>query len=262
MYSFRTRSRRLGKYCFTKALVFSAAIMLMAGGLVLPVPGLAAQEGPQPATIEVEAEGEILAKPDIATLVLAVETQAAQIEEARAVNARTSETLLKAIKGMLQAEEKIQSVSYRIFPIYQRKEKVQAGQRIRTEEVAGYKAAHFFRVELRDLSRIGQMSDAALKNGANRVQGPYFDHTQKEKLQQQAAVLAMKRARELAEALAQAAGLKITRLKKVSTAPQFRPIRAAAPAVMAPAEAAPETPIEVGEEKFQARITAVFEVSP
>ncbi len=232
--------------------------------LTIAMPAAAKVEAEGPATIEVEAEGEVMAKPDIATLILAVETQAPQVEEARAANARISEALLKAMKSLLKDGEKIQSVSYRVYPIYQRKEKVQAGQKIRTEEVAGYAAKHFFRVELKDLTRIGQVSDAALKNGANRVQGPYFEHSQKDDLQEQAAVLALKRARKLAAALAQAANLKVTRLKKVSTAPPYRPIRALmAERAMAPAEApAPETPIEVGEEKFQARVTAVFEVSP
>lgn len=250
-----------------KALRFSGtglAILLLGGGLFQGMNSLAVAKagGQEAATIEVEAEGEVLARPDIATLTLAVETQAPHLEEARAANARASGSLLKAMKGMMKEGEKIQSISYRVVPIYQRREKVQGGQKIRREEVAGYKAGHFFRLDLRDLSRIGQIADIALKNGANRVHGPYFDHSQREKLQQQAAVLALKRARELAEALAQGAGLKITRLKKVSTTPPPRPVRALmAERAMAPGEAAPETPIEVGEEKFQARVAAVFEVS-
>jgi uncharacterized protein len=229
--------------------------------LALSWPTAAPAETDTAALIEVEAEGEVQAKPDMAALSLAVETQASQVEEARAANALASEALLNAMKGFLKPEEKIQSVSYRVYPIYQQKEKVQAGQKIRTDEVVGYKVEHFFRVELRDLTRIGQVSDLALKNGANRVQGPYFDHTEKEKLQQQAAVLALKRARELAAALAQAADLKVTRLKKVSTAPAYRPVRMAERAMMA-VDAAPETPIEVGEEKFQARVSAIFEAAP
>ncbi|MDI6854230.1 MAG: SIMPL domain-containing protein [Deltaproteobacteria bacterium] len=240
-------------------LFFGGALLLFAGAL-LAAAEARAQEA---ATIEVEGEGEVLAKPDIAHLTLAVETQAPQVEEARAVNARASEALLKAVKGMLKDDEKIQSVSYQVYPVYQQREKSQAGQKVKTTEVAGYKASHFFRVELRDLSRIGQIADAALKSGASRVQGPYFDHSQKDKLQQQAAVLALKRARELAEALAQSAGLKVMRLKKLSTAAAPRPVRMArAELSMAPGEAAPETPVEVGEEKFQARLTAIFEVGP
>lgn len=236
------------------------AVFLMAC-LAFPA---AAEESKSPETvIEVEAEGEVLAKPDIAVLTAAVETQAPQAEEARAANARASEELLKAIKGLLKDGEKIQSTSYRIYPIYQQKEKVQAGQKIRTDEVAGYRAVHSFRIELRDLNRLGQVADSVLKSGASRVQGPYYDHSQKEKLQQQAAVLALTRARELAEALAQAASLKVKRLRKASTAPSYRPIRAALAEQKALAAApAPETPIEVGEEKFQARITATFEAAP
>jgi uncharacterized protein YggE len=242
------------------AILFLGAVLLLFGSASLAAAKAGAQEA---AAIEVEAEGEVLARPDIAHLTLAVENQAPQVEEARAANARASEALLKAVKGMLKDGEKIQSISYQVYPFFRDREKVQAGQKVKTKEIAGYKAAHFFRAELRDLSRIGQLADAALKNGANRVQGPYFDHSQKDKLQQQAAVLALKRARELAEALAHSAGLKVTRLKKISTATLPRPVRMVrAELDMAPGEAAPETPIEVGEEKFQARLTAIFEVGP
>jgi uncharacterized protein len=241
-----------------KNLLLCGAILALA----LSLPTAAPAEADTAALIEVEAEGEVLAKPDMAALSFAVESQAPQVEEARTANALASEALLKAMKGLLQPEEKIQSVSYRVYPIYQQKEKVQAGQKIRTSEVTGYRVDHLFRVELRDLTRIGQVSDVALKNGANRVQGPYFDHTEKEKLQQQAAVLALQRARELATALAQAADLKVTRLKKASTAPAYRPVRMMAERALAAPEAAPETPIGGGEEKFQARVSAVFEAAP
>jgi uncharacterized protein YggE len=237
------------------SLALAAAVVFPAAGEEIKAPE---------AVIEVEAEGEVLAKPDLAVLTAAIESQALQVEEARAANARASEALLKTMKNLLKEEEKIQSVSYRVQPIYQHKEKVQGGQKIRTEEIAGYKALHVFRIELRDLSRIGQVVDGALKSGANRVQGPYYEHSQKEQWQQQAAVLALTRARNLAEALAQSANLKVKRLRKASTAPSYRPLRAGlmAERAMAPGAAAPETPIEVGEEKFQARVTAAFEVAP
>jgi hypothetical protein len=247
--------------CFMRTtILFLGGTLLLLGSTAFAAAQGGAQEA---AVIEVEGEGEVLARPDIASLTLAVETQAPQVEEARAANARASEALLKAVKSMLKDGEKIQSISFGVYPYFHYREKAQAGQKIRTEEIAGYKAAHSFRVELRDLSRIGQIADAALKNGANRVQGPYFDHSQKEQLQQQAAVLSLKKARELAEALAQSAGLKVTRLKKITTATPPRPVRMLrAEAAMAPDEAAPGTSIEVGEEKFQARLAAIFEVGP
>ena len=80
-------------------------------------------------------------------------------------------------------------------------------------------------------------------------------------LARQAAVNALERARRLAEALAQAAGLKIKGVDKISTGIRFIASRAAGePYLMA--KAASPTPIEVGEEEISAHIQAVFLVSP
>jgi uncharacterized protein YggE len=211
---------------------------------------------------EVEAEGEVLARPDTAVLIFAVETEALQAQEAAADNAKKSEAFLAQVKRMLAPEEKVQSAGYRVFPIYRLKEKIQAREKVRTDEIMGYRAQHTFRVELRDMLKIGKVSDAGVKQGASRVQGPYWDHSKKEELQQQAAVIALKRARSLAEGLAQAAGLKVKGLVKVSTAHAYRPMPLGLARAAAPAEREPETPIEVGEEKFQARVTATFELAP
>ena len=71
------------------------------------------------------------------------------------------------------------------------------------------------------MARLGTVIDTAMKNGATRVNGPYWSHSRLEELQRQAAVNALERARRLAEALAQAAGLKIKGVDKISTGIRF-----------------------------------------
>jgi len=226
-----------------------------------PLPGVAAEKS-QASTAEVEAEGRVLAKPDKATLNFIILTEGAQAQEAAQANARDAEKFLAAMKKMLGKEEKVQTQEYRVFPIFRSKEKVQGKEKLRTQEIAGYRAHHRFKVELRDLAKIGPVADTALNNGANQVQGPYFSHTQEEDFQIQAAVKALERARKLADALAQAAGLKVSRVVKISTSHGLRPRE------FALAKAAPggrgevETPIEVGDITFQARLTVVFELAP
>ncbi|MBW1992557.1 MAG: SIMPL domain-containing protein, partial [Deltaproteobacteria bacterium] len=178
----RSDSGAMKRSGFLPGLALGVVILLAGAGIFRSAGAAAAQGGPQPATIEVEATGEVRAQPDIATLTPAVETQASTVEEARAANARASQALLQAVKGALQEKEKIQSVSYRLYPVYRSVEKVRAGRKIRTREIVGYKAEHVFRLELRDLSRLGKMIDLALKNGANRVGGPYFDHSRRDEL--------------------------------------------------------------------------------
>ena len=72
---------------------------------------------------------------------------------------------------------------------------------------------------------------------------------------------ALERARRLAEALAQAAGLKIKGVEKISTAIRIIAPRGAGEARLMAKEASP-TPLEVGEEEIRAHIQAVFLVSP
>lgn len=235
------------------ALIFSLALS--------PPAGAAAEKSPA-STVEVEAEGQVLAKPDKATLYFSVLTEAAQAQEAAQANAQEAENFLAALKKTLGNEDKMQTQEYRVFPIFRSKEKVQGKEKIRTDEIAGYRASHRFRVELKDLGKIGQVSDTALKNGASQVQGPYFGHSQQEDLQRQAAVKALERARKLADALAQAAGLKVARVVKISTTHALRPREFALAKAAPGGRAEVETPIEVGDLTFQARLTVTYELAP
>jgi len=196
-----------------------------------------------------------MAKPDQATLVLEVEAQAAAAEAAAQENARRADGLLKAVKKLLGPEEKIQSLGYRLMPLRSR-------DKTRPGEITGYQAINRFQTQVRDLAKLGTVIDTSLKNGASRVQGPYFTHSRQEELQKEAAVDALGRARRLAEALAQAAGLKIKGLKSLSTAIRPPVLRAPAEGIMAARAPEVPTPIEVGEEEIRANIQAVFELAP
>jgi len=221
----------------------------------LPLTGARGAEVPVP-TISVEAEGKVLAKPDMATLTLEVETQAPGAEAAGAENARLSDSLLSTLKKMLGPDEKIQSLSYRLNPLRTTKNKTQP------PAITGYQAIHRFQMQVRDLGKLGPVLDAASKSGASRIQGPYWGHSRLEELQREAAVDALGKARRLAEALAQAAGLKIKGVQKISTGIRLMPLRAAPGEAFLAAAPAPPTPVEVGEEEIKSHIQAVFELGP
>lgn len=79
-------------------------------------PALAA-EAPGPPTVSVEAEGKVMAKPDMATLTLEVETQAATAEAATAEAAGRAQNLLAALKKALGPEDKVRTLSLRVQPV-------------------------------------------------------------------------------------------------------------------------------------------------
>ena len=239
-------------------LIFLTAIMALS-----PLSGSAA-ENIQATVVELESEGMVQVKPDKATFNFSVVTDAAQAQEAAKTNAREAENFLAAIKKVLGPEDKVKTLQYQVLPVFRRIEKVQGKEKIRTDEIAGYRASHRFEVELRDLDKIGLVADTALKNGVTEVQGPYFSHTQQEELQNQAAVKALERARKLAEALAQATGLKVKRVTRMSTTHALypRPYALAKAAPPAGVEREVQTPIEVGDITYQSRLAVTFELAP
>jgi uncharacterized protein YggE len=243
-----------------------SALLVMALLLTLaffPLSVLAADNN-QNTIVELESEGKVEVKPDQATFNFSVVTDAAQAQDAARLNAKEAEAFLAAIKKALGPEDKVKTLQYQVLPIFRRVEKVQGKEKLKTDEISGYRASHRFEVELRDLARLGPVADTALKNGANEVYGPFFSHTQQEDLQNQATVKALERARKLADALAQATGTKVKRVTRMSTTHNLYP-RGFAMAKAAPpagVERDVQTTIEVGDITYQSRLTVTFELAP
>ena len=230
-------------------------VALAVAGLSRPSPGA---DPPSPPSISVDAEGKVVATPDLARLTLDLETQAATAAAAGQENAKQADAMLKALKPVLGPEDKLRTLGYRLMPVHSYKDKSSP------PEIKGYRAVNQIEVKVMDVPRLGTVIDTALKNGATRVNGPYWSHSRLEELQRQAAVNALERARRLAEALAQAAGLKIKGVDKISTGIRIIPPRGAGENYLMAKAASPAspTPIEVGEEEIKAHLQAVFLVNP
>ena len=120
--------------------------------------------------------------------------------------------MLAAVKQVLGPEDKLRTLGYRLMPVHSYKDKSSP------PAIKGYQAVNRLEVKVLGVARLGTVIDTALKNGATRVDGPYWSHSRIEELQRQAAVNALERARALAEALALAAGLKIKGVDKIYVA--------------------------------------------
>jgi len=231
--------------------IFMVALII-AGFSPPPAP---AAETPSPPNITVDADGKVMATPDMARLTLEVETQAATAAAAGQENAKQANAVLAAVKPALGPEDKLRTLGYRLLPVHAYKDKSSP------PEIKGYRAVNRVEVKLLDVARLGTVIDTAMKNGATRVNGPFWDHSRLEELQRQASVNALERARRLADALAQAAGLKIKGVDKISTGIRLIAPRGAGESRLMAREASP-TPIEMGEEEIRAHIQAVFLVNP
>jgi uncharacterized protein YggE len=218
--------------------------------------GVAAQEGAErlaPPSIRVNAEATITAQPDQAQIDIGVITQARTAQAAAANNAKQLETALAELRRALGASAEIKTVSYSLNPDYSYPK--EGGK----PTITGYTATNIVRVTLNDLTRVGQAIDVATQSGANRIQRLQFMLKDEQAAQSQALRAAAVKARAQAEALAQALGLKITRVLSVmESGAGIQPV--VSDVMLARAEAAPPTPIEPGVIEARAMVTLIVEI--
>lgn len=225
----------------------------LAVALLAAAPAVSA-EAP-PATIVVTAEARRTAAPDLAIISAGVVTQAPDAAAAMAENNRRMAAVTAALRRSGVEPRDLQTSQLAVQPQYRYGEG-------RAPSITGFQASNQLSVRLRDLARIGQVVDALVKEGANRIDGPSFTVEKPEPLLDSARAEAVRAARARAELLAAAAGVRIVRVLRIEEAggmPELRPVMsrmAAAPA----ADMAP--PVEAGESELRAGVTVTFEIAP
>ena len=199
--------------------------------------------------LEVTGHARIMVEPNVASLTFAVETDGKDAQEAVKGNARLTDTVLKALKSMLAKEDQVETSGYSVFPIYHHE---------KPNQLVGYRVTNAVVVETKGLDRLGALIDEAAKAGVSRMGGLVFRHEGEDQLRTQAAVQAVQQGMETAKALANAAGVTIKRVVRISYSPGG-PVFPLAESRMLRASGA-QTPIEIGDIPIEAHATLVFEI--
>ena len=127
----------------------------------------------------------------------------------------------------------------------------------------GYTVSNVVQVRLDDLRRIGPAIDAATHAGSNNVQDIRFALRDEDVPRSEALRKAALSARQDAETLAGALGLKVVRVLSVSEqSPAVGPIFPQVRQFAAKMAAAPATPVEAGTIDVDANVTLTVEVAP
>lgn len=206
--------------------------------------------------IAVTGMGEVQVAADQATLNFAVETSATTSQEAARLNAETMERVIAALVAAGIPRDEIETSNFSVYPDYQHDPQA-AEPRIR-----GYRVNNQVSFETTDLERIGQLIDAALEAGANRVDGISFGLSDPSAAEAEALRQAVEKARASAQTLAQALGVPLGELLYATTS--SAPVRPL-PVMMARdvrVEAAQgfATPIQPGEQTVHANVTLIFAI--
>ena len=178
-----------------KAIAFAAALALAS-----PV---FAQEA-RGTLLNVSAEGNARARPDMATVRVGVVTTGRTSQAALEENTRRMTSLIDALRHEGVSDNDIQTSSLTVRP--------QRQQRI----VSNYSAANSVEVRVRNVEATGRIVDAIVAVGGNTVQGVGFAFQAPEAQLDQARRAAIAEARRRADLYAEALGLRAVRTIEVT----------------------------------------------
>jgi len=191
-------------------LVLMAALVLV---LATSNPRSAlAESGENLKLISVSGQAEIRVKPDVAIVSFGVETNAPTAQEAQAANTALMTKVVSSLQESGISKEDIQTSNFSLYPVYEWE-----GEKPNPRQVlAGYRCNNTVTARIKDLARVGDIIDGAVKSGATNVGGISFGLLSPEAFQSQVLAQAVKDARTKAEIMASAAGVSITGIQKIS----------------------------------------------
>ena len=177
--------------------------------LLLAVPAAAQDRSGSPAVLTLTASAETARAPDQLRLTAAVLSNAATAAQAMAANSAQMNAVLAALKAAGVAAKDVQTTGLSLSPQY----------RYPPEQppiLTGYQARNAISIRTTRLAEAGKLVDAAIKAGANEVQGPEFGLINPDVALDEARAAAVASGRARAELYARAAGLKVKRITSIS----------------------------------------------
>ncbi|HWA61976.1 MAG TPA: SIMPL domain-containing protein [Caulobacteraceae bacterium] len=221
-------------------------------------PALAADPGASAAafattTLDLSAYGEARVAPDMATIVLGVETQAPTAVEAMRANADKAQRIVEALKRAGIDARDLQTSNLSLSPQY-------VYEQNQPPRLNGYQASNQLTVTVHDLARLGAVVDAVVGAGATNVGQISFGLANPTAAENTARIAAVKALQDKASLYANAVGYRIVRLVSLgegsASIPQPRP-----PVPMMAMRAEAATPVEAGELKVRVDIAGTFELA-
>jgi uncharacterized protein YggE len=176
-------------------LAFAAA----AGGQNSPI-------SPRESVVSTSGRGETQISPTFASVRVGVTTTSSNAAEAASQNATRVASTIAAIQRAGVDTADVTQISYNLSQSYDNKSKPN-----------GFNANSSIRVEIRRLSEVGRVIDAAIGGGATDVNSIQFSATNLEEARRSALAAAVREARTDAEAIARAAGGRLGRTVLLST---------------------------------------------
>jgi len=205
-----------------------------------------------PARITVTGEGRVDASPDMATITLGVTSEGTTAAAAMAANSAALAQVLANLKAAGIADRDLQTTGLALNPNWQ------SDDNGSNPRIVGYVASNMLTVRVRALTGLGAALDAAVKDGANTVDGLSFGLADPEPVLDEARKRAVADATHRALLLTEAAGVSLGAVVAISeSGGSFAP----APMFGKSADmTASAVPVASGEVSLWASVTMVWNI--
>jgi uncharacterized protein YggE len=202
--------------------------------------------------IWVNGEGKVSAIPDIATLSLGVEAQAATVAEAQSQAAEAMNRVMTALTDNGVAKKDIQTQYFSIDQVTRWDDEKQQ------EVVVGYRVTNMVTAKIREIDKAGSIIDAVAAAGGDftRINGISFSVDDPSAYYKDAREKAMADARAKAEQLAELSGVKLGKPTYISEGTIYPVYQRSMYEAAAPAP----TPISPGEMELTLSIQVVYAI--
>jgi hypothetical protein len=159
---------------------------------------------PYARTVTVSAEGKITAKPDVAIVSLSVVSSGTTVKVVTKDGNEKMDAVIGAVKALGVESKDITSSQYNLYPEYSYLSK--------TPKLTGYKLDQEVTVKVRKLEAVEDVLDAGIKAGSNQVGQLSFEIDDASGIKKEARGIAFAKAREKADEMAAAVGVKLGRV--------------------------------------------------
>ena len=252
------RFTRLAAALAGMALAIAIVIVLSGSSRTTPV---AAQEGtpvatPSPATVSVSGQGTVNVPPDTASITVGVDVTQPNLQEAQAQATDQMTKIIDAVKAGGVEDKDIQTTNYNVNIIYE------YDQNGYPKKIQGFQVTNQVNVIVRAEDTLGQLLDDVVAAGANNIYGISFYVDDPSAAASQARKAAVADARQKADELAEAAGMRVGRIVSISEnySPPPMPVDFAQGAAAEDAALRSSVPIQAGSSEVVVNVQIYYEL--
>lgn len=158
--------------------------------------------------ISVTGEGEAVAVPDVAEFSFSVNEKGASVDVAQKTATTKINSAIDFLKENGVEEKDIKTTGYNAYPQYQYTTCTGAVC-VSDQKLIGYEVSQTVSVTVRDTAKAGDLLSGVGKTGISNISGLSFKVDDQEKFKNEARVMAIEKAKEQAEVLADGLGVKL-----------------------------------------------------